>query len=144
MLHRIAFIEKAGTGIKRIRDEARKHGCPEPIFETTGFFTATFAPNPEVRALAKTTPQVTPQVIPEVTPEVAKLLRAVHGAMTRTEIMAAIRLKDRMHFTRVYLAAALELAVIEMTIPDKPNSSKQRYRLTAKGQQLLMKRATKS
>jgi len=28
LLHRIEFIEKAGTGIKRIRDEARDQGCP--------------------------------------------------------------------------------------------------------------------
>ena len=49
-LHRIDFIEKAGTGIKRIRDEARVQGCPEPLFEETGFVTATFFPNPEVRA----------------------------------------------------------------------------------------------
>ncbi len=52
LLHRIEFIEKAGTGIKRIRDEARSQGCPEPAFETSGFFTATFLPNPEVRAQA--------------------------------------------------------------------------------------------
>ncbi len=30
LLHRIDFIEKAGTGIKRIRDGVRKQGCPEP------------------------------------------------------------------------------------------------------------------
>ena len=54
LLHRIDFIEKAGTGIKRIRDEARVQGCPEPLFEETGFVTATFFPNPEVRAQAGT------------------------------------------------------------------------------------------
>lgn len=50
LLHRIEFIEKAGTGIKRIRDEAHAQGCPEPQFEEAGFFTATFYPNPEVRS----------------------------------------------------------------------------------------------
>ena len=50
LLHRIEFIEKAGTGIKRIRDEARAQGCPEPRFEETGFLTVTFYPNPDVRA----------------------------------------------------------------------------------------------
>jgi ATP-dependent DNA helicase RecG len=50
LLHRIDFIEKAGTGIKRIRDEAHDQGCPEPVFEENGFFTAIFYPNPEVRA----------------------------------------------------------------------------------------------
>jgi ATP-dependent DNA helicase RecG len=30
LLDRIAFIEKAGTGVKRIRDEVRTQSCPEP------------------------------------------------------------------------------------------------------------------
>lgn len=64
LLHRIAFIEKAGTGIKRIRDEVREQGCPEPEFEVNGFFTAIFRPNPEVRAQAET--QLTEQVTGEV------------------------------------------------------------------------------
>ncbi|MFH1968772.1 MAG: ATP-binding protein [Verrucomicrobiota bacterium] len=50
LLHRIEFIEKAGTGIRRIRDEVREQGCPETEFETNGFFTAIFRPNPDVRA----------------------------------------------------------------------------------------------
>jgi ATP-dependent DNA helicase RecG len=50
LLHRITFIEKAGTGIKRMRDEAHDQRCPAPIFEENGFFTAIFYPNPEVRA----------------------------------------------------------------------------------------------
>jgi ATP-dependent DNA helicase RecG len=52
MLHRITFIEKAGTGIKRMREEARAQHCPAPTFEENGFFTAIFYPNPEVRAQA--------------------------------------------------------------------------------------------
>jgi ATP-dependent DNA helicase RecG len=53
LLHRITFIEKAGTGIKRMRDEAHDQRCPAPIFEENGFFTAIFYPNPEVRAQAE-------------------------------------------------------------------------------------------
>ena len=41
-VHRIGFIEKAGTGIRRIRDEARAQGCPEPEFEANGFVTVIF------------------------------------------------------------------------------------------------------
>jgi ATP-dependent DNA helicase RecG len=52
LLHRITFIEKAGTGIKRMRDEAHDQHCPMPVFEDNGFFTAIFHPNPEVRAQA--------------------------------------------------------------------------------------------
>ena len=48
LLHRIDFIEKAGTGIRRIRDGA-KAGYPEPAFDARSFVTVTFRPNPEVR-----------------------------------------------------------------------------------------------
>ena len=53
LLHRIDFIEKAGTGIRRIRDGARQQACPEPEFEAGRFVTVTFRPNPEVRRLPR-------------------------------------------------------------------------------------------
>ena len=60
LLHRIALIEKAGTGIRRMREDARRHQCPEPKFTVNGFFTATFWPNIEIAR--KITPEVTEQV----------------------------------------------------------------------------------
>ncbi len=48
LLHRIAFIEKAGTGILRMRDGARAEGYPEPEFSETGFFSVVFRPIPAV------------------------------------------------------------------------------------------------
>ena len=44
LLHRISFIEKAGTGIRRMRDGARDQGYPEPNFSADGFFSAVFHP----------------------------------------------------------------------------------------------------
>jgi ATP-dependent DNA helicase RecG len=40
------------------------------------------------------------------------------------------------HFRQAHLQPALEASVIEMTIPDKPRSRLQQYRLTAKGRRL--------
>jgi predicted HTH transcriptional regulator len=60
LLHRIALIEKAGTGIRRMIEDAGKHKCPEPKFTVNGFFTATFWPNVELGR--KITPEVTKQV----------------------------------------------------------------------------------
>lgn len=141
----IGFIEKAGTGIKRMREEAKKYGCPEPKFETTGFFTATFYPNPEVRrqalaATGKVAHQVTPEVAPEVTPEVFRLLLALKGAMDRQSLQKALGLKAEKNFRLVYLRPAMNLGLIEMTNPDKPRSSKQRYRITVLGQKVLRRR----
>ncbi len=61
LLHRIAFIEKAGTGIKRIRDESRRGGYPDPAWEANGFVTAIFRPNPDVRAAAAAQSEAEPQ-----------------------------------------------------------------------------------
>ncbi len=51
--------------------------------------------------------------------------------------MAKLGLKDRMHFSQAYLQPALEEDLIEMTIPDKPKSRLQKYRLTSKGRELV-------
>jgi ATP-dependent DNA helicase RecG len=44
---------------------------------------------------------------------------------------------DRTKFRDQVLNPLLEEGLIELTVPDKPRSSKQRYRLTDKGRQVL-------
>ena len=56
--------------------------------------------------------------------------------MSRGEIIEALGLKDRMHFVSEYLQPALNAGLVEMTIPEKPTSSKQRYRLTPLGKEM--------
>ena len=46
-------------------------------------------------------------------------------------------MKNRRHFSKRYLQPALGSALIEMTIPDKPRGSKQKYRLADKGEKWL-------
>jgi len=46
-------------------------------------------------------------------------------------------LKDEKHFRENYQQVGVKLGLIEMTIPDKPSSSRQKYRLTDKGRALL-------
>lgn len=70
--------------------------------------------------------------IPEV-----RLLSTLSGEMTRQEFKEALGLKDDEHFRKAYLLPALEAGLIEMTIPDKPRSSKQKYRLTDKGRRVM-------
>lgn len=75
------------------------------------------------------TPQVAPQVTPQVTPEIGRLLSIMQGEMRRSDIQAALGLKDAKHFRAHYLQPALEGGLIEMTVPDRPQSRLQRYRL---------------
>lgn len=79
----------------------------------------------------------------EVTPEV-RLLNIISGEMNRQHLQATLGLKDDEHFRKVYLLPALQAGYIEMTIPDKPKSSKQKYRLTDKGQAIEKKGQTSS
>ena len=70
------------------------------------------------------------EVTPEVTPEV-RLVRVLVGEMTGQQLQQALGLKDDDHFRKAYLQPALDAGVIEMTVPDKPRSSRQKCRLPA-------------
>ena len=48
--------------------------------------------------------------------------------LSAQQIMERLGLKNRASFRKLYLVPALEAKLIEMEFPDKPNSSKQRYR----------------
>ena len=85
--------------------------------------------------------QTNPPVTGEVTGEVALLLSAFTGEMKRMELQAALGLKHEDHFREAYLVPALEAGWIERTIPGKPRSRLQRYRLTRRGQAWVASRA---
>jgi ATP-dependent DNA helicase RecG len=166
LLHRITFIEKAGTGIKRMREEAREQRCPAPIFEDNGFFTAIFYPNPEVRAQVGTTEE------PKTAKSGTKLALSKHHDEHHDEahdeahdkaheplsivehrllkectdepqstpnLLHTLGYKTRSGGFKVALSRLLALGFLEMTIPDKPRSKKQRYRTTATGRAILEK-----
>lgn len=63
-----------------------------------------------------------------------RLLVALVGEMSRQQLLDALGMSHREHFRSAYLKPALDAGVVEMTLPDKPNSSNQRYRRTALGQ----------
>ncbi|MBM3178282.1 MAG: hypothetical protein FJZ78_09770 [Bacteroidetes bacterium] len=53
--------------------------------------------------------------------------------LSRAEIQRRLKLIDKRNFLKNYLLPALNLGLIEMTVPEKPKSSRQRYRLTTLG-----------
>ena len=71
---------------------------------------------------------------------VQRLVEVLDGEMSRTAIMKAIGIKDRVTFTDYYLAPALKLGLVEMTQPDSPRSPTQKYRLTEKGKDFTRRR----
>mgnify|MGYP006287906663 CR=1 FL=1 len=139
----LGLIEAWGTGIRKMREEMKNY--PDirlELGETGNAFQVQFVKlevTTEVQEAQgaqetqdRKTPEVTQEVTQEVTP-VVRLLGVISGDMSRKEIQNLLNLKDEEHFRTSYLLPAIEAGLIEMTIPDKPTSSKQRYRITEKG-----------
>jgi hypothetical protein len=74
---------------------------------------------------------------PQVTPQVAELLALLKADRERASLQNRLGLLDRKSFRERYLKPAFDAGLIEMTIPDKPNSRLQQYRLTDQGRQWL-------
>ena len=53
----------------------------------------------------------------------------IKGEMSLVDLMALLNRKDRTKFRQQVLAPLIELGLVEATIPDKPTSSRQKYRL---------------
>ena len=73
----------------------------------------------------------------EATGEVIRLLHVLIGEMKRAELQESLQLRHEDYFREAYLVPALKTGLIEMTIPDKPRSGNQKYRITPKGRQVL-------
>jgi ATP-dependent DNA helicase RecG len=127
VLYLRGFMEKHGRGIVLILRACKERGLPLPHWTSdakTGVTLTFFAP------------EVAPEVTPEVTPEVLRVLGVFKGEMSRQDLQRLLGLKDDEHFRKAYLLPAIKEGVIEMTLPDKPRSSRQRYRLSQKGRSL--------
>ena len=159
-LKELELAEGRSTGIPKILRAMQQNGSPEPVFESdddrTWFlvrlpvherasYVATEHATDQVTAQDKSlinqddirhTSQTTDQVTDQVTAHVEQLVTAFTGEMSRAELQMALQLRHRRHFVTVYLQPALKVGLVEMTLPDKPNSRNQRYRRTAKGDAL--------
>ena len=70
----------------------------------------------------------------QVTDQVARLLAELrNGPKTATELMAAFGLSHRPTFRNNYIRPALSAGLVEMTLPESPTASNQKYRLTVRG-----------
>ena len=151
------LIENWGSGVKRYVAEIKAAGLREPEFvEWPNAMRINIYRN-------KTTPQVTPQDIAQegptptvshavthavahavthavahaVSPQIKALLQALKDAQGNAELLKVLKLKNRDDLRLRYIAPALSAGLIERTIPDKPTSRFQKYRLTAKGRAAL-------
>jgi ATP-dependent DNA helicase RecG len=83
--------------------------------------------------------QATEQVTKQVPEQVLKLLKIMgDGASTANELIQLLEIKHRPTFLYNYLQPSIEKGYVKMTIPEKPQSSKQKYILTEKGKNVVV------
>jgi ATP-dependent DNA helicase RecG len=131
LLRRIQYIEAWGRGIPLILEKA-----PNVRFsQVAGIFITEF---PRLVADGEVAEEVTAPVTPQVTAQVtAQVAAFCQDPRSSKEIMELLGLRHWKTFQRNYLNPLLAAGLIERTIPEKPNSSLQKYRLTAKGRSFL-------
>ena len=137
-LYLTKYIERMGTGTGDMIKRCRNAGLLEPEFTLTDGFVITLRRKPD-----KAFEAVGGIVTGEVTGEVKKLLMVCRDVMTRKELQENLYLKGEENFRKLYLVPALEAGYIEMTLPDKPQSRLQKYRLTPEGKVLLARLSKK-
>ncbi|MDX2111676.1 MAG: ATP-binding protein [Verrucomicrobiota bacterium] len=134
----LGLIEQWGSGVRRIFALAVELSLPAPQIEEIGMRVRfTIRLKTPINADGPAHTAVTAEVTGEVTAEVGKLLTTLTKEMSRHELQALLGLKHDEHFRLAYLQPALAVGLIERTLPDKPNSRLQKYRLTPKGRMLL-------
>ena len=145
------YIERAGTGTLDMIALSKDAGLKPPEFPQDGgqFVQTLWRPPSEPASgvsepvTPKVAPKVAPEVAPEVTPEVARLLRVVGEPLSRQDLQDQLGLRDDEHFRKAYLLPALAVGVIGMTVPDRPTSRLQKYRISAKGRAWLTQKEEK-
>ena len=137
-LKELDHAESRSTGIPKILRAMRDNGSPAPAFESDEDRTWFLVRLP---VHERACPEQPGQETEQVSRHVRQLINALDGELSRAELQAALGLAHRPHFISAYLPPALEAGLVEMTLPEMPNSRNQRYRRTPSGQ--IMSRRSK-
>ena len=143
-LYLTKYIERMGTGTRDMIRRCREAGLPEPEFSLSDGFVITIRrKSGEVtgqvarQVTGQVAGQVPEQVAGHVTEEIRRVLLIIRGEQSRKQLQENLQLKGRANFEERYLKPAIEAGLIELTIPDKPQSRLQKYRLTAEGTAIM-------
>ena len=137
------YIEKAGTGIVDMFDQCRKAGIKPPEFrlENGLFILMVWRKQPTERTEVRGRHQVGTKLA--LSEHQVKILRKCMVESAIGDLMTVAGRTDRTKFRNQVLNPLIKEELIEMTIPDKPKSSNQKYRLTDKGRNTLKSQGKK-
>jgi len=137
IFHRLDFIERRGSGFKKIREATAAlynytdEFAPEFISTRTAFYVVLKNMNyNKTTSVAEVSTEVGTEVSTEVkltSEKLNSLLEFCEIERSRREMQAFCGIKTDEYFRKNIINPMLELRLIQMTIPDKPNSRNQKY-----------------
>jgi ATP-dependent DNA helicase RecG len=145
IFHRTGLIEKWGRGTNRVVDMCQEAGTPAPTFEEiTGAAVVTFRVN--VAGHQQAAAQVGTKSAPSrdqvgtksgLSQGQVKVLRLCRREQPLLSLMEALKRHNRTKFRDGFVKPLIEAGLLELIIPDKPQSRLQKYRLTEEGMKVL-------
>jgi len=138
------LIEQWGSGVRRMFKEADELGLPQPEIIEVGM-RVRFIVYLERSIVLPTKKYISKNKVGTQSPtqsynQVQRLLLTLKdGEKSSGDLRKILNIKHRPTFRDNYLHPALDAELIKMTIPDKPGSRMQKYRLTDKGRDFLTK-----
>ena len=138
-LYLTKYIERMGTGTGDMIERCKNVGLAEPEFSLTDGFVTTIRRKPG-RAFEVVGGKAQPESRPESQPESLEIRVLRHltaSPLSKAELSARLGQKEISGQLNKVIRVLLGDQTIEYTLPDKPNSRLQKYRLTAKGNALL-------
>lgn len=152
MFRELDLIEQWGSDVKRIFSEAASLGLPEPAIAeiATGvqfriFLAQAHQPGLQAHAVANN-PEVTlsrleSRLESNLAAKLLLLLEQQDGG--KASLAKSLGHKSVSGELHKQIRRLLDLGMVQMTLPDKPQSRLQRYQLTAKAHQLLISERSK-
>ena len=137
-LYLVQYIERMGTGTLDMIRRCRDAGLPEPEFDdSSGFKVTIWRANPKGQLESQPESQAH-----NLTSKVLNLI--ADGPMQKSELSKSLGQKQISGQLNKVVQHLLIDEMIEYTLPDKPTSRLQKYRLTEKGRtELLNMKSTK-
>lgn len=140
--------DELGSGMRKMMLYGKKYGGADPqLIEGDVFRMVISVPEfdfmekaPERAEVVSSLSQVRPKSVPS--PSQAEILRNCLEEIEISELMAVLGKTNRTRFRNQKIKPLLASGWLEMTIPDKPTSSKQKYRITEAGKNALDIQAT--
>lgn len=124
----LKYVNMFNRGIQRVKTMLKENGNPEPVFNVGKITAFEVTVRPSLSLNIVTEGRKVTKFATKSTETMNEVIAFCEQPRSLTEIMSHLGLKHRNNTKIRYIDPLLEGGFLEMTIPDKPRSKRQKYR----------------